>query len=73
MIGHIQRGGSPTLFDRMLGTRVGVGAARFVHEGKFGVMAALRGDEIIPVPLQEAVGQLKTVDAKWLEFSELMF
>lgn len=73
VIGHIQRGGSPTLFDRMLGTRVGVGAARFVHEGKFGVMAALRGDEIIPVPLQEAVGQLKTVDAKWLEFSELMF
>ncbi|NLO91345.1 MAG: ATP-dependent 6-phosphofructokinase [Elusimicrobia bacterium] len=73
VIGHIQRGGAPTLFDRMLGTRVGVGAAQFVHEGKFGVMAALKGDKIQPVPLQEAVGQLKTVTKEWMDFSELMF
>ncbi|HOX23389.1 MAG TPA: 6-phosphofructokinase, partial [Elusimicrobiales bacterium] len=73
VIGHIQRGGSPTLFDRMLGTRVGAGAAQFVHEGKFGVMAALKGDAIVPVPLQEAVGQLKVVSPEWLKFADLMF
>ncbi|MCX5784047.1 MAG: ATP-dependent 6-phosphofructokinase, partial [Elusimicrobia bacterium] len=53
VIGHIQRGGSPTLFDRMLGTRVGVAGATFAKEGRFGVMAALRGDKVIAVPLEE--------------------
>ena len=73
VIGHIQRGGSPTLFDRMLGTRVGIGAVKFVDEGKFGVMSALKGTEIEAVPLKEAVKQLKTIDKKWLELMDVLF
>jgi len=73
VIGHIQRGGSPTIYDRMLGTRVGVGAAKFVHAGQFGVMAALAGDKVVPVPLSVAVGTLKTVSKEWLDFADLMF
>jgi len=64
--------GAPTLFDRMLGTRVGAAAAQFVSEGKFGVMAALNGDKVIPVPLETAVGQLKTVTPEWLKFADMM-
>jgi len=73
VIGHIQRGGSPTLFDRMLGLRVGVKAVELVLEGKFGYMVALRGNDVIPVPLEEATGQLKTVDAKWIQWMKHFF
>ena len=65
VIGHIQRGGAPTLFDRILGTRVGLKAAELVHEGKFGQMAAQRGNDIIGVSLEEATGELKTVPSEW--------
>lgn len=73
VIGHIQRGGAPTLFDRILGTRVGVKAAELVNEGKFGQMVALRGNDVIPVSLEEATAKLKTVDAKWLQLMEVLF
>jgi 6-phosphofructokinase 1 len=66
-IGHIQRGGSPTLFDRILGSRVGVKAVEMVHDGEFGKMAALCGTEIIAIPLTEAVGKLKTVPQEWVD------
>ncbi len=66
-IGHIQRGGSPTLFDRILGTRVGVKAVEMIHAGDFGKMAALRGTEIVAIPLTEAVGKLKTVSPEWID------
>jgi len=72
VIGHIQRGGPPTLFDRMLGTRAGAHAARLAHEGRFGVMVALRGDKTAPVPLQEAVGTLKTVPPEWLALLDVL-
>jgi 6-phosphofructokinase 1 len=72
VIGHIQRGGAPTLFDRILGTRVGVAGARFIKEKKFGVMAALKGNEVIAIPLEEAVGNLKTVSKEWLELSDIL-
>ncbi|MFA5137598.1 MAG: ATP-dependent 6-phosphofructokinase [Elusimicrobiota bacterium] len=65
-IGHIQRGGPPTLFDRILGTRVGVKAAELVIEGRFGCMVALKGDRIVPVSLAEATAALKTVTPEWL-------
>ena len=61
-LGHIQRGGTPTAFDRVLATRFGVEAVAAVHEGDFGKMVALRGNAIIRVPLAEAVAQAKTVD-----------
>ena len=68
VIGHIQRGGSPTLFDRMLGMRVGACAADLVAEGKWGQMAALKGNDVVGVPLAEATGQLKTVPSAWIDF-----
>ena len=70
VIGHMQRGGPPTLFDRVLGTRVGVKAAQLVAEGKFGQMVALRGDEVVPVSLEEATGTLKTVPQAWLDLAD---
>ena len=70
VIGHMQRGGAPTLFDRILGTRVGVKAADLVHEGKFGQMVALRGDAIVPVSLEAATAELKVVTKDWLKFSD---
>ena len=66
VIGHIQRGGKPTLFDRMLATRVGMKSAQMTHEGQFGRMAAMRGSEIIDVSLKEAAGTLKKVSKDWI-------
>lgn len=68
VIGHVQRGGPPTLFDRMLATRVGVKAAELVHKKRFGHMVALKGNEVVAVPLEEAVAKLKTVPEDWLQF-----
>lgn len=70
VIGHMQRGGPPTLFDRILGTRVGVLAADLVHAGKFGHMAALKGDSVVAVSLEAATAKLKTVPPEWLKFSD---
>jgi 6-phosphofructokinase 1 len=70
VIGHVQRGGAPTLFDRILGTRVGVMAADLVHAGKFGNMVALKGDTIVPVSLAAATAELKTVTKEWLKLSD---
>ncbi|MEI8058303.1 MAG: 6-phosphofructokinase [Actinomycetes bacterium] len=61
VLGHIQRGGTPTAFDRVLATRFGLQAIDAVHDKDFGVMVALRGTDIIRVPLLEATGSLKTV------------
>jgi len=71
-IGHIQRGGSPTLFDRMLGTRVGVKAVEMIHDGEFGKMAALRGTDVVAIPLAEAVGSLKTVPPDWIDLLKVL-
>jgi len=61
VLGHIQRGGSPSAFDRMLATRYGLGAIDMVHHGEFGKMAALRGNKIVSVPLSEALAKNRTV------------
>jgi phosphofructokinase-like protein len=61
VLGHVVRGGSPTLFDRILGTRVGIHAAEMVHRGEFGKMVAQQGTEIVGVPIQDAVKQWKLV------------
>jgi 6-phosphofructokinase len=55
VLGHIQRGGSPSAFDRVLATRYGLGAIDMVHRGEFGQMAALRGNKIVSIPLAEAI------------------
>jgi phosphofructokinase-like protein len=67
ILGHVQRGGTPTAFDRVLATRFGVAAIDAVHEGAFGQMVALRADQIVKVPLAEAVKELKTVDESLLQ------
>src|SRR5581483_1916041 len=61
VLGHVQRGGTPTAFDRVLATRFGLAAVDLVHDGAWGMMASLRGTEIVPVPLADAVAQLRTV------------
>jgi len=62
ILGHVQRGGTPTAFDRVLATRFGVAAIDAVHDQAFGQMVALQAGQIVRVPLSEAVGTLKTVD-----------
>lgn len=62
VLGHVQRGGTPSAFDRWLATRFGLHAVDAVHEGGFGTMVALRGTDIVRVPLAEATARLKTVD-----------
>ena len=73
VLGHIQRGGTPTAFDRVLATRFGVHAADMVAKGDFGKMAALRGTQIVSVPLGEATSHLKTVDPALYAVAEVFF
>src|SRR5579859_833225 len=61
VLGHIQRGGSPTAFDRMLATRYGIGAIDAVHRNDFGKMVALRGTDIVTIPLKEALSRTRVV------------
>ena len=65
MLGHVQRGGTPTPRDRVLATRYGLKAADLVGEGRFGRMAALHGDDLVDVSLEEATAKLKTVPPEW--------
>jgi 6-phosphofructokinase 1 len=64
VLGHVQRGGTPTAFDRVLATRFGLAAIDAVHNGDFGMMASLRATDIVLVPLADAVAKLKTVPAE---------
>jgi ATP-dependent phosphofructokinase / diphosphate-dependent phosphofructokinase len=61
VLGHLQRGGAPTTFDRLLSLRFGAAAVRFVEAGLFGQMAAVRSTEILAVPIEEAIGQMKAI------------
>ena len=67
VLGHVQRGGTPTAFDRVLATRYGLGAIDMVHRGEFGKMAALRGNKIVSIPLAEATGTNRKVDKEMLD------
>ena len=67
VLGHMQRGGSPSAFDRVLATRYGIGAIDMVHRGEFGCMAALRGNKIVSVPLAEAIAKNRTVDQEMID------
>src|SRR5215475_5841185 len=73
VLGHIQRGGTPTAFDRVLATRFGVHAIRAVADGAFGMMVALRGTEIVRVPIADAVSQLKLVPMERYAEAEVFF
>jgi 6-phosphofructokinase 1 len=73
ILGHIQRGGTPTAFDRVLATRFGIAAIEAVHDSAFGNMVALRAGEIVRVPLAEAVTELKTVDPELFQHVAVPF
>jgi 6-phosphofructokinase 1 len=73
VLGHTQRGGSPTARDRILATRFGLKAADLVHAGDYGKMAALRGDDVVAVSLEEATAELKTVPREWYDVARAFF
>jgi phosphofructokinase-like protein len=73
VLGHVQRGGTPTAYDRVLATRFGLHAVDAVHEGESGVMVALQGTDIVRVPLEEATRELKTVPVQRYEEAEVFF
>ena len=73
VLGHVQRGGTPTPHDRVLATRYGLKAADLVRDGKFGRMAALRGDDIVDVDLKGATAELKTVPPEWFAVAKAFF
>ena len=72
-LGHVQRGGTPTAYDRVLATRYGLLAADLLLDGRFGQMAALRGSAIVPVPLADAVAELKAVPQELLDLAATFF
>jgi 6-phosphofructokinase 1 len=73
VLGHVQRGGSPTARDRVLATRFGLKAADLALAGKFGRMAALQGDRIVDVALEDATSELKTVPPEWYDVAKAFF
>jgi 6-phosphofructokinase 1 len=73
ILGHVQRGGTPTSFDRVLASRYGVAAIDAIHDGAYGSMVALHADQIIRVPLEEATGQLKTVSPELYDAASQFF
>jgi 6-phosphofructokinase 1 len=73
ILGHVQRGGTPLAFDRVLGTRFGVEAMAAAAEGDFGKMVALRGTRIERVPLAEALAEPKLVDPELYETAAVFF
>ena len=73
VLGHLQRGGTPTAFDRVLGTRFGIAAVDLVHQDNYGHMVSLQGNEIVPVALADAVDQLKVVDQDFYDIAKVFF
>jgi 6-phosphofructokinase 1 len=73
VLGHLQRGGSPSAYDRSWATRLGVAAVDMLHDGTHGVMAAVRGNEIQPVPLDAVVGHMRRVDPSLYELARVFY
>ncbi len=73
ILGHIQRGGKPTAFDRVLSTRYGIHAIDLIKQKKFGQMVALRGTKIVGTPLVSAMKKAKTIDKEYYKIAEVFF
>ncbi|MFA7359649.1 MAG: ATP-dependent 6-phosphofructokinase [Candidatus Kapaibacterium sp.] len=73
ILGHVQRGGVPTAFDRMLGTRFGIYAVEMAEQKKFGRMCAVQGAKIVDIPIADAIGKLKTVDPDIYKAAQVFF
>ena len=74
ILGHLQRGGTPSPADRLLGTRLGASCAEFLHQNVYGVMLAARGDDVAPEPLEKVAGKKKFVplDHPWIQAAKLV-
>jgi len=73
ILGHVQRGGTPNAYDRVLGTRFGVAAVDAISRGETGSMVALRGTDVVTVPLAEALAEPKLLDRSFFETAEVFF
>jgi phosphofructokinase-like protein len=73
VLGHLQRGGSPTPFDRILATRFGIAAIDLVHQGQFGRVVAIQGNKIVSIPLKDIIGKRKTVDLNLYKTASVFF
>jgi 6-phosphofructokinase 1 len=73
VLGHVLRGGTPTAFDRILATRFGLEAAAAANDGAFGTMVAVHGNDIVRVPIEDAVRELKTVPPSLLDELKVLF
>lgn len=73
VLGHTQRGGTPTAFDRILATRFGIATIELIHKGEFGKMVVLKGNVIEPKDLKDVVGKNKTVDDYWYDIAKVFF
>ncbi len=73
VLGHLQRGGTPTAFDRVLGTRFGIAAIDLVEQGNYGNMVSLQGNQIVSIPLSDAVDTLKVVDQEFYDLARVFF
>jgi len=73
VLGHLQRGGSPSAYDRLWATRVGVRAVDLLHEGQFGLMVGVKGNDVCPVPIAKAVGRMKRVDPAFYELAQIFY
>lgn len=73
VLGHLQRGGTPSAYDRYLGLRFGMTAVELIKQGNFGTMVSLRGNEFVAIPLEEAVSRPRTVDPKLYEALKVFF
>jgi len=73
ILGHIQRGGSPTSFDRILATRFGIAAIDLVHEGKFGYLVGIKGNKMVSTPLKDVINRRKTADLELYNLASVFF
>jgi phosphofructokinase-like protein len=73
VLGHLQRGGSPTAFDRILATRFGIAAIDLVYNKQFGSMVSIQGNKIVSVPMKDLIGKRKTVDLELYEIASVFF
>jgi 6-phosphofructokinase 1 len=72
ILGHIQRGGSPTAFDRLLATRMGVNAVKFLMDGKSGVMTAMQGRKIEAVPIADCIRDIRPISESYFEMQRFL-
>ena len=73
VLGHIQRGGTPTAYDRLIGTQFGIKAVELIKENKLGEMVSLRGDKLQSIPIERALKKRKTIDMDLYEMAKVFF